>query len=368
MPSDTKTAAALSFTCASCGSHMCFDPDTQGLKCSHCGRVDVIPAPLIEAPEYSYDPKTASYDAPDWEGMEGISVRCKGCGAQTIIPADATTASCPFCGSQYVVDDTAIPGIKPESVMPFKISRDKAVEMFRTWTKGEFMAPGAFRKKSHDVDNLTGVYVPFWTYDAELHTSYTADIGEDHTVTKTRVVDGKKETYTETYTTWYPISGEDSGSFDDRIICATDRLDNRMIGQLGTFSTKVLNRYAPAFLAGFTAERYTLGVREGWEKLIPGMQYEMEKKIISSLPGNRQRNVVYRHTFSNVRFKHILLPIWINSYRYKKKIYRFMINGETGEMMGDSPFSWLKLLAAFGIIIGAIVLVLFIVYLLGRTA
>ena len=361
-PAGENRAAALNFPCSGCGSQMAFDPDTQELKCSHCGRLEPIPAPLMEAPEYLYDPRTDAYEAPDWDTMGGRSVQCKGCGAQTVIPAEDTTSVCPFCGSHYVVDDTGAPGIMPESLMPFKVSKEKALQQFRTWVKKRFWAPRAFKKRSHRTEELTGIYVPFWTYDAELYTTYSGEIGKDYTVTRTRVVNGKTQTYTTTHTRWYPVSGNDAVTFDDRLLCATDRLDTGMIQKLGAFSTKVLNRYSPSFLAGFAAQRYTIGVGEGWQKASQSMQRDMEDRIVSSLHGDHHRNMVYQHNFSNVRFKHILLPVWLSSYTYKEKVYRFMINGETGRLEGKAPVSVLKVLAAIGIGLAAILALYFLLY------
>ena len=155
-------AAASNFACESCGSQLLFDPDTQGLRCDHCGREEEIPALLVEAPEYLYNPMTDSYDAPNWEAMGNKTVRCKNCGAEEVVDAAAMTAACPFCGSQYVMDENEVTeGILPETLQPFKVSKVKAADLFKSWAKSRFWAPGAFKKTRHTTRELQGLYLPF---------------------------------------------------------------------------------------------------------------------------------------------------------------------------------------------------------------
>ena len=255
-------AAASNFACESCGSQLLFDPDTQGLRCDHCGREEEIPALLVEAPEYLYNPMTDSYDAPNWEAMGNKTVRCKNCGAEEVVDAAAMTAACPFCGSQYVMDENEVTeGILPETLQPFKVSKVKAADLFKSWAKSRFWAPGAFKKTRHTTRELQGLYLPFWTFDADLYSQYTGEGGRDRTETYTTTdKDGHTQTHTRTVTDWYPISGDAALSFDDEAVCATTHVDKGMLGRLGAYDVKVLRRYSPAFLAGFGAQRYDVGV------------------------------------------------------------------------------------------------------------
>lgn len=345
-----------SFPCTGCGSQMIFDPDTQGMLCEHCGRRETISSPVIEAPEYLYNPNTDQYDAPDWDALGSRTVRCSGCGAQTVISAAVVTATCPFCGGNYVVDQSSETiGILPETIMPFRISRKKAFELFQKWVKSRFWAPDKFKKAHNTPEKLNGTYMPFWTFDAHLQTSYAGEGGEDYTVTRTRVVNGKTETYTETETRWFPISGEQVRDFDDERVCASKSVDGELLNGLGGFDTKMLNRYSPAFLAGFSAQRYDVGLGQGFGRAQSSMQSKMEAEIQSGLHYDHYRNMRYNHLFSNVKFKHILLPAWLSSYKYNNKVYRFFVNGETGRVSGKAPVSALKVLLAIMLTIAFII-------------
>ncbi len=359
-------AAASNFACESCGSQLLFDPDTQGLRCDHCGREEEIPALLVEAPEYLYNPMTDSYDAPNWEAMGNKTVRCKNCGAEEVVDAAAMTAACPFCGSQYVMDENEVTeGILPETLQPFKVSKVKAADLFKSWAKSRFWAPGAFKKTRHTTRELQGLYLPFWTFDADLYSQYTGEGGRDRTETYTTTdSEGNTQTHTRTVTDWYPISGDAALSFDDEAVCATTHVDKGMLGRLGAYDVKVLRRYSPAFLAGFGAQRYDVGVGQGWkEEAAPRMQSNMERHVESSRGFDHYRCMRYSHQFSNVKFKHILLPVWMSSYSYKNKVYNFMINGETGVVAGKSPVSALKVTLAVLLGLGlAALIVLLLMY------
>jgi hypothetical protein len=336
---------------------MVFCPDTQEMRCESCGNSQEIPSVVLEAPEYLYDPEKDEYNAPNWEDIGTRTVCCSSCGAQTVVSSSVITAKCPFCGSNYVIDQNeATAGILPETIMPFKVSRNRAFELFTKWTKSRFWAPKKFKRASHTTEALMGVYLPFWTFDADLQTSYSGQGGKHYVTTHTRMVKGKPQTYTVTRTRWYPLSGNKNLRFDDETVCASKTAQVDLMKGLGTFDTKMLNRYHPAFLAGFAAQRYDIGLGEGWSQAQPGMQTKMETKIRDDYHYDCYRNMRYNHFFSNVRFKHILLPVWMSSYTYRKKIYRFLINGETGRLSGKAPVSALKVactvLLAAAVIIG----------------
>ncbi|MCI9414812.1 MAG: hypothetical protein HFJ79_06535 [Clostridiales bacterium] len=338
-----RPVETANFPCEGCGSQMVFDPDTQQLKCIHCGALSPLSSQLLEAPEYRYDPAADTHTAPDWETLGSQAVRCAGCGATTLIPADEMTAACPFCGSYYVVEQDAVTvGILPETLIPFRISRQKALALFAQWARKRFWAPKAFKKGRHAAEKLTGQYLPYWTFDAGLSTDYAGQGGKDYTVTRTRRVNGKTQTYTVTQTRWYPVSGIRRMDFDDTPVCGTRLLDTGLIEGLGAYSTKMLSRYSPAFLAGFSATRYDVSLSDAWKAASDTMQNRMQNTVESELGYDHYRNMSYDHLFTGIRFKHILLPVWISAYSYKNKLYHFLVNGETGHVTGKAPVSALK--------------------------
>ncbi len=337
---------AVGFPCASCGSQMAYDPESMELRCPYCNGISHIPDQEITAPEYLFFPETDTFDAPDWEDEGNRRVVCSSCGADIMVSAAAVTATCPFCGSNYVTElqsDEKI--ISPETMIPFHVSEKAACALFAAWAKRRFWAPRAFRRQVKNP-KMTGVYIPHWTYDASLQTYYTGQGGRDRVVYYTVRVNGKTERRSKVVTDWFPISGDAHLNFDDRLFCASKKLDRDLLSRISPFSVKVLHVYNPAYLAGFMAERYDISLSQGFQSVRPQFELEMEAHIRASRHFDHYRFMDYQHNYQSVRFKHILLPVYMSTYTYKEKSYPFIVNGETGLAAGKSPISVLKVLLA----------------------
>lgn len=354
-----EVGATVGFPCRSCGSQMAYSPAHGKLYCEYCESVTDIDSPEIEAPEYVYYPLDDRYDAPNWDEMSSKTLTCPSCGADTVIGAGVMTATCPFCGSHYVSEATPTPGvILPETMMPFRISREAANERFNNWVKKRWLAPRAFIKGRHKTE-LSGIYIPFWTFDAQITTDFRGFGGRRRTVHYTVRVNGRTEHRTKTVIDWYPIAGDETMCFDDIPCAATNKIDRAMLQKVGSYSMKVLNVYNPAYLAGFFAERYSISLSEGFAAVRVSMERQMIARIEARCGYDLYRDMHYHHNYDSVHFKHILLPLWLSSYKYRDKVYQLMINGETGQVAGKSPLSAWKigLLVALGILaVGGLVL------------
>lgn len=337
------------FPCKHCGSQMIYDPGKGTLVCSYCKGEEAIASPTVEAQEYSFYPNENRYEAPHWETRGTQRLVCPSCGAETLMNMAAMTAKCPFCGAHYVAgldEKEREEIISPETMMPFRVPEADARQSFRTWVKKKKMAPRAFRRSDLQSE-LTGVYVPYWTFDAFLTTTYRGEGGIRRTEHYTVVRDGKTEHRTRTVTDWFPIWGDHQLSFDDYPCPATRKIDRKMLDKVGPFELKMLNVYNPAFLAGFLAERYSVGLAEGFDAVRRRMESEMESAICAKVSRryDTYRFMHYDHHFETVHFKHILLPVWLSSYTYGNKIYQFLVNGETGKVAGRAPVSFWKVAA-----------------------
>ncbi|WP_018754783.1 hypothetical protein [Paenibacillus terrigena] len=338
--------APIRFPCKSCGAQMTFDTESQQMKCGYCGTLTPITHDEEEIYEYELDFLDDS-DASrmDW-GTEQQVVKCENCSAQMLIPAEQTAGLCAFCGSPKVLTQGDPTGIRPESLMPFHISKDEANIAFLKWKKKKWFVPNAF-KKQNTRSNVSGIYIPFWTFDADTESSYSAERGVYHyrTETRTRVVDGKTETYTEQvrYTVWHWTSGDYDRSFDDILIPASHQHDTNLLDRFQDFGLKELIPYQPEYLSGFIAERYTVPLREGWDEAASRMDDQLEREIRDEIGGDEIRNLSISTRTSNETYKHILLPLWNATYTYKKKTFRYMVNGETGKVSGKVPRSGWKI-------------------------
>ncbi|GAB6989671.1 TFIIB-type zinc ribbon-containing protein [Paenibacillus pini] len=342
------TEAPIRFPCKGCGGQMIFDIDCQQLKCTYCGSITPIEQSEDHAEPIEYeldfmDERNESLK--DW-GTEQQVILCENCGAQMLLPLHQTAAMCAFCGSPKVLSQGDDNSIRPESLIPFHISKDKANELFLKWKKKKKFVPNAF-KKQQTLSLVTGIYVPFWTFDAQTDSDYTAEVGVHHyrTETRTRYVDGKEETYTEQvqYTIWHWTSGSNEHFFDDILIPASMQHDHEMIDKFSDFNLKDLSLYKPEYLSGFIAERYNVPLRKGWDDAVSRINAQLDQDIRSKIGGDEIRSLNINTTYSQKTYKHILLPLWNASYMYKDKTYRYMVNGETGTISGKVPRSAWKI-------------------------
>ena len=358
---EKKVPKSHAFPCSSCGNRMVYSPASGNLLCPYCKSESPIESRTVEAPEYLYDPTSETASAPNWEA-EGESVLvCPACGAETVSDAVDMTVACPFCGSHYVTEPApAKPILRPETMVPHMLTREKANELFAKWVRRRYLAPRAFRRANHNAD-MQGVYLPYFTYDTDLFTTYSGQGGRRRTVSYTVRVNGKTQRRTKTVIDWYPISGTHQLYLDDTPCCASLHADEKLLKKIEPFSTKVLKVYNPAYLAGFVAERYTLGLKQGFDRIRPLAESRMESAIKSSRGYDTYRGMRYGHEYRKITFKHILLPVWLSSYRYREKAYSFMVNGESGKVAGRAPLSALKIAM---LVTGGIALFALLVYLL----
>ncbi|RUS43076.1 hypothetical protein [Cohnella sp. AR92] len=341
------TKSPVTFPCPGCGGPMHFDSEAQAMKCQFCGREETIIASSEEAVEHDLEmDEETNRGRTDW-GMKQQAVKCQNCGGESLIPALQTATICAFCGSPKVLvqEDTA-GTIRPETMIPFQISRDEAVSSFRAWKRKRWFVPNAFKKGTID-SALTGIYIPYWTYDSDTYSNYSAERGNYHyrTETRTRVVNGKTETYTERvrYTVWHHVSGDYGRSFDDVLIPASGQYDGELLQKLGNFRLEKLTGYLPEYLSGFIAERYSVSRGEGWNRARNQMSNTLEHEIRHQIGGDEIRGLRVGTKYYNRTYKHVLLPVWNANYSFKNKPYRYMVNGQTGLVSGHVPRSVIKI-------------------------
>lgn len=348
MPSPSPNRAA-SFPCAACGGETSYDPGSSGLKCDHCGSVTPCDSLPAEATEHAIE-EALDNVAPQGWGTGRITLRCSACGAESAIDPHLEATSCPFCGSPHVMKQEDAPSVvRPETLIPFRVPREAALESFRGWMQSLWFRPGAL-KRSWQLGRISGVYLPFWTFDAATYSVWTAEAGHyywersgNQQVRRVR---------------WERAAGELSRFYDDELICASQGLASRLVDGVAPFSTgRALVPYRPEYLAGWTAERYAVGLKEAWAEAERRIVAKARSACAERVPGDTHRNLDVRTRLSNVTFKHVLLPIWSASYLYRGKCFYFLVNGENGKVHGEAPYSWPKMVAAaVGALFGLFVL------------
>jgi ribosomal protein S27E len=338
--------------CPNCGATVVFDPATGGMHCDYCGYTCELPKADTENEICEMDFEAAMHtESFNW-GEQKKEVQCKQCGAVTVYDALETAAVCPFCGSTSVMPAANENTIAPGAVCPFAISKEQAGERFTKWLKGKLFAPRK-AKQSARPESFQGVYLPYWTYDAQTTSNFTARAGYDK-----RVKD--KDGNTRVETDWRHVSGIYQEFFDDVTVMASKRQGDSGVRACEPFDFSKLVPYSPQVLAGFVAERYSIGLKEGWESAQQTIQSRLRSDISSYVRrhwnADRSDSVRFSTLYSNITYKYLLVPTWISSFKYKDKVYQFAVNGQTGKVGGKAPVSvWRVLIAiALGILLIAI--------------
>ncbi|GAK53335.1 hypothetical protein U14_04600 [Candidatus Moduliflexus flocculans] len=359
------------FPCQQCGADLKFAPGTNSLKCPYCGSENEIPAASRGlTPDDQEHIRELDYDAylrnaaPEGEMQEINTVKCQACGAETTLPPNTAAAECPFCGTSIVITTTTTKQITPSALLPFKVTLKEAQEKFQSWVKGLWFAPNKLKKTARLAEGLKGLYLPHWTYDANTSTNYAGERGEHYYVTEMRTVtrDGKQvtESVQVQKTRWYPAKGRVHNTFDDVVVPASDSLPRQYTQALEPWDLHALAPYDDQFLSGFRAESYSVSLQQGFEFAKKIMEPKIEETIRKDIGGDEQRIGRKDTAYSDITFKHILLPLWISAYRYNDKIFRFLVNARTGEVQGERPWSWIKIafavLVGIGIVVGFILL------------
>ena len=200
---------------------------------------------------------------------------------------------------------------------------------------------------------MAGIYVPYWTIDARTRSRYSGLRGDTHYVTRTVVRNGKTEQRRVAKIRWRPRRGRVRRAFDDVLILASKGLPKSYTDRLAPWDLSALTRYTPEFLAGFRAEGYTLGLEDAFAEARGIMDARIRQDVRADIGGDHQRILSLTTDVDDVTYKHILLPVWLAAYRYKGETYRFVVNGQTGKVQGERPWSAGKI--AIAVLIGLIV-------------
>jgi len=345
------------FPCSSCGADLEFKPGTNSLTCPYCGAMNEIgggDSTVIEEKDFqSVLEKLRSQEA-SGETVDTIITKCDTCGAEVNLGENRTGGECVFCGSNIVAQGKSVKALKPESLLPFKISKQEAADRFRQWLSRRWFAPGKLKKFARP-DGLKGLYTPYWTYDAGTVTDYTGQRGDYYytTETYTQTVDGKQVTKTRQvrHTRWTPARGTVSNEFDDVLVHAASGMEEDRVQQLEPWDLENLVPWNSSYLSGFQVESYSVDLEEGLSRAKERMRPVIESAIRRDIGGDTQQIHHMNTAYSRIKFKHVLLPVWISSYRFRDKVYQFLVNARTGEVQGSRPYSAGKIILLVAVLL-----------------
>ena len=351
---DTIEVDTYNAKCPSCGSTMVFDPDSQSLKCEHCGTMGDIEKnfEIVENDiEKGFD------EAQKWSPEEQVTYKCSNCGAVVVLSIDEEASICPFCKATHIAKQDAFEGIRPHVVMPFQFGRDKAVEYSKKWAKRRIFAPRQFKKSIH-VEEMHGIYEPCFTFDSNTFSSYSGRVG----YRRTKVVGSGKNRRTVTYIEYRYVSGTHSSFFDDITIASNKNFTQKDYRNLAPFKKECACVYEKQYLSGFMADSYQKSLNECWGDAKKEIDSQIRLQIKNKLHCDVIDYLKVSTSHTNVMFKYMLVPVYSLIYRFKKKNYNVKVNGTTGKVKGKTPVSPIRVIIAVLLGIGIVGLLAWLGY------
>ena len=339
---DGVNVTSTEVKCPGCGTSIGvkFNPATGTLECPFCGLSSRLPTPQDGVVTAELDFNSAYQRANvNWGKIKKL-IECSNCGGQSLYDAEQITGACPFCGSTSVAPAAENEQIMaPNAVIPFTVTKEMAHKIFMDYIKRSRAVP----KKVFDckLDNLTGVYLPFWTFDALTASRYSAFFRK-HPNSELEMIELE----------WYE-------NVDDIVECASAKVRNPYIPKLQNYDITKAVPYSPEYLAGIPAERYTLGLNYCWEHSKQQITRKLKKDI--HLADKRQTVDRINTYYYNVKFRCLLAPMYFGSYTYRKKTYPVAINGQTGKTLFSVPryFAQMITVATIGALLTLAAFILF---------
>ncbi len=344
------------FPCDQCGADLRFDAGADRLVCDFCGNTQALPELDGDLRELPYEPGQATRLPQD--ALENVSVSpCPNCGAQVQFTGADHATECPFCATPVVSHTGEMRHIKPQGVVPFALDEKAAKQAMTNWLGRLWFAPNGLQEYARKGRTMDGVYVPYWTFDADTASAYSGERGDVYYVSRTVRTNGKTRTVRERRVRWSPARGRVARAFDDVLVLASKSLPKKFTDALAPWTLTDLKPYAPEFLSGFRAEAYTVELDDGFIEARQIMDRIIAQDIRRDIGGDEQRIHEVDTRVWDETFKHILLPVWVAAYKFRGKTYRFVVNGQTGAVQGERPYSpWKIALAVVGaaVVAGAI--------------
>lgn len=318
--------------CDSCGADMLYDPDKGALTCPYCESVRRVDKTIALLRDFYAERNFARVIA---EGTSDYS--CPNCGGEVELENFETATACPFCGATNIIRKENLDGIAPDSILPFALSKDKALAAGKRWLKKRIFAPSKL-KKDFIAEGFKGVYIPSFSFCSNSFSKYSGRLGER----RTRVVGSGKNRRVETYIYWYNVNGSINMPFRDVLTEASTQLTQAELIKISPYDLQSVEEYKREYLAGFCAERYDTSLNDSFDDAKSFMDAEIRKAILARYHADVVGTLNVNTSYADIKFRYALLPLWVCAYKYKEKLYRFIVNGRTGKSTGAAPVSAAK--------------------------
>ena len=323
------------FPCERCGADLEFSIGQQSLQCPYCGAVKQIEPPK-DVPILERDylemiqrlQRQREQEVPDEETAETQhAIHCSSCGAEVIFQGTLTSSTCPYCACPLQRDHIhdSVTRIPVDGVLPFLVPQARAAENLRSWVKSLWWAPNEFLRLGAN-GKFNGVYLPFFTYDTLTLTRYAGQRGDAYFVT---VGEGNSRR-TERQVRWSYRDGEFQRFFDDVLVIAATQQRTDLVQSLEPWPLERMIPFTPEVLAGFFSRTYDIALEDGFRVAHQRIEQALAMDVRQRIGGDEQQVSDLKSNYSDITFKHLLLPVWLLAYRYRDQTFQVMVNAATG--------------------------------------
>lgn len=351
----------IQYKCPGCGADMVFNAETGMLHCESCGRDENIENMKQEnkvQSSGSYEDFISETSQNTYENDNAAQYQCKNCGAILITDKDTAATTCSFCDAPMILGDRLSGDLAPSKVIPFSITKEQAEEAFRKWCGKGLLLPSSF-KKANRVKSITGMYVPFWLFDVNASGEVFAEC--------TKVRSYTEGEYDVTETKYFDVYRNVDLYYNKIPADASEKMDDDMMDKLEPFDYGNLQDFNTPYLSGYVAEKYNYTDKELFPRIKKrtnnySLDYVRSTTSQYSSTNIRQNNIAIRPT--DVHYT--LLPIWMFCYDHENAEHNFVMNGQTGKIVGKPPISVGKAAGCFaGISIIAFLIIKIIAFVIG---
>ncbi len=325
----------IDYKCPCCGGKVEFNSGTQNMKCPYCESEF-----SIEAIEQMQEDKIEDSTQMDWDTSagtewhegetEGMKIySCKSCGGEIIADELTGASNCPYCGNPIVLSGTFEGDLKPDLVIPFKLDKNKAKEKLLEHLKGKKFLPKEFKDQNH-IDEIKGVYVPFWLFDADAE----GDI--QYEGIKERRWQDNNYRYVEK--SYFDVRRTGSMQFEHVPVDGSSRMPDDLMESIEPFNYSEAVTFEKAYLSGYLADRYDVTAEQSIDRANKRVEESVIDTFRNSVTGYSYVNTNGKSIhLNNGKAQYVLYPVWILNTSWNGGKYLFAMNGQTGKFVGNLP-------------------------------
>ncbi len=344
------------YECPACGGAMEFNPKTQKLKCPFCDSE-------FDVKDYvANHNSTAEAEVADGYNSSSESTsdqplyvyRCGSCGGEILTTESLGSTKCPFCSNNVVVKEKFDGQFKPDFIIPFKLTRDDAMKTYRNHVKSKKLVPKVFLDENH-IDELKGIYVPFWLFNAK------ESFSGSYEATKVRTWSDSHYQYTETK--FYDVQRAGTEDFDNVPVDGSKEMPDDLMESLEPFDENEMVPFNMGYLAGFLANKYNVSAEDNKPRALQRMAVSVAQDFRNTISGYSSVRTLNENTNTvSVSHSYALYPVYVLNTSWQGKNYLFAMNGQSGKFVGNLPFSMAQAVKYFIPITAIASIISFIIY------